>query len=212
MEMFSIAMVAWGVVVTWAVMRRYRRPLYTTQRYSRMAPDGERKSTVPPLKVPWTVAYPAYSPVWVGPAVAASGGCDRCWWWYLTYIDGRCRLLCEVSPSVLSALPLNPYGRTGYVGRGLLPRVGGNLLVFTVLRFPNGGLVAMPHPGSLPQRPPPVLSGTLCYRGYIDHPYNTDNAWVEASIYVVDAIGDPGVEQDEDSRLCDVLERVRLGG
>jgi hypothetical protein len=31
------------------------------------------------------------------------------------------------------------------------------------------------------------VRGTLIWRGYVDHPYNTDNAWVEGSIYIVEA-------------------------
>ena len=165
-------------VIAWALVRRYRPPPYSTQRFSRTRIGSVMKSTVPPLKVPWTVAHPTYSPVCTGPTVP-----HEFWWFNRTFIDGRLRFLCEISPRLLTALPINPYGRTGATGLGTLQHMGANSVVFTVLRTSNG-FVAQPHPT---QKTRPPVRGTLIWRGYVDHPYNTDNAWVEGSIYIVEA-------------------------
>lgn len=178
--------------VYWHAFRRFRPPPYTTQKYSRMS-LAFTKTHVPALLVPWSVKHASYAPV-VIPAAAYNGEHDHhqedtvpsswfrdafCfvphWWFWTTRADGTLRFLAEVSPVLFSRMPTNPYGRTGCSGRGQLPHLGPNPMVYTVVVSPSSGKCTR------------VLyrkEGKLAFRGYLDHPFNTDNAWVEAEVYV----------------------------
>lgn len=165
-DMFFFVCAA-SLLATRYLLLRYRRPLYTTQKFSRTT-WYEQKSEVPTLKVPWSVKYDNYTPT-----LSTRHTSCPFWWFHLTYIDGRPRLLCEVSPYLFRTLPTNPYGRTGITGIGCLSCMGGNTLVCTVLTTLAGKVIKVLND----------KQGHCIYRGYADHPLNTDNAWVEAVVF-----------------------------
>lgn len=150
------------------VTRRYKCKNYSTQKYSRRC-DYMQKSQVSPLKVPWKVRYDGYDPLGEEDARVS------CWWFRLTFVDGRMRFLVEVSPYVFCRAPYNPLGRTGVMGNGLFPQCGPNYMIMTILWSDTLGFLKLIN----------GKEGVHLYRGYVDHPMNTDNAWVEADIYYV---------------------------
>ena len=154
-----------AIAFTSYIYRRYRLQRYSTQTFSRRS-DLIEKAQLPPLKIPWNVKYPDYKPL-------GEISETRFWWLDLTFIDGRMRFLIEVSPFTFCRVPFNPFGRTGVQGKGLLPYFGPNSMIITIFWSPNKGFLKMIY----------LKRGCLLYRGYLDHPMNTDNAWIEASIY-----------------------------
>lgn len=152
------------IVCVW-ICRRYRSERYFTQKYSRRC-DYVKKAKLSALRVPWSVAYPEYKPL-------GTIGTGSFWWFNLSYIDGHARFLVEVSPYIFCSVPFNPLGRTGAVGKGVFPHTGVNSIILTIVWSRSLGFLKMLA----------FQKGTLMYRGYLDHPMNTDNAWVEASIY-----------------------------
>lgn len=194
--------------------------------------------------VAWEVEDKEYAaPIWTHPDVLANSNtrvADGHQWAdppnvvHLHRLQGRvtfledgtypCELVLETCPETLA--PLNPHGRTGLAGRGLLGKWGpnhagdpvvtrshpttGKLQVAMITRGDNdmkalpGGMVD-PHElvwvtirrefteeaGAMtdPERKAKFekLSndlfkhGTVLYRGYVDDPRNTDNAWMETT-------------------------------
>lgn len=147
------------------ILRRYKAVIYSTQKHSRRC-DYIKKNAVVPLKVPWTVRYNDYSPI---------GEINETmfWWFHLTRVDGGIRFLVEVSPYTFCRVPFNPLGRTGAVGKGLFPHYGPNNMTLTIVWSKYSGFLKYI----------PFKKGKFLYMGYLDHPMNTDNAWIEAIIY-----------------------------
>lgn len=156
------------------VLRRYRNNQYFTQRFSRKC-DYIQKAAVAPLKVPWGVKYCDYRPL---------GEIKETlfWWFNLTRVDGTVRFLIEVSPYTFCRVPVNPLGRTGVVGKGLLPHYGPNRMTLTILWSKTLGFLKVVY----------SKKGTLLFTGYLDHAMNTDNAWIEATIYLYEVVDYPG--------------------
>jgi hypothetical protein len=138
-----------------------------------------KRTAVQPLRVPWTVKYKDYDPQ--GKVKDTSF-----WWFNLTHIDGSTRFLVEVSPFTFSKVPFNPFGRTGASGKGVFPHHGPNIMIITIVWSRSLGFLKMIF----------VKKGTFLYRGYVDHPMNTDNAWVEAVLYYYEVKEYPGLKED----------------
>jgi len=147
------------------VLRRYRMQRYSTQKFSRKC-DYMEKTAVLPLMVPWSVKYHDYSPL-------GEVNETKFWWFNLTRVDGGIRFLFEVSPYTFRRVPVNPFGRTGVVGKGLFPKYGPNKMILTIVWSKTAGFLKLVY----------LKKGKILYTGYLDHPMNTDNAWVEARIY-----------------------------
>ena len=150
----------------WLFFRRFQTPRYSSQKFSR-SNQFLLRSTVPPLKVPWSVPYTDYAPVKYETT-------DHPWWFRTTRLDGKVRLLVEVSARLFTKMPINPYGRTGATGKGALLHSGPNKITLTVFWSSTGGY-AGESSGKL---------GKRIHHGYVDHPLNTDNAWIEAEVFV----------------------------
>jgi hypothetical protein len=156
--------------------RRYKTQNYATQKFSRRN-DYMRKTEFSPLKVNWNVKFEDYKPL-------GKIRVTRFWWFDRTNIDGKKRLLIEVSPYTFCCAPFNPFGRTGIIGEGLFPHTGPNYQIFTIVWSRTLGFLKMMH----------VRKGNFFSQGYLDHPLNTDNAWIEADIYhleVQEFVGHP---------------------
>ncbi len=188
--MFWTSCLATLLVCLW---RRYRPPKYSTQKLSRSSELIER-APIEVLKVPWTVKHMSYAPLGT-----IDDSCPL-WWFYPTIIDGRTRLLIEVSPFTMRSVPSNPFGRTGAVGKGRLKQYGPNHMSLTVFWSRPGGV----------HKVCAVKSGLPLYRGYVDHPLNTDNAWVEADIHHVEVHDCFGARESCEEWLQVILRRFRL--
>ena len=153
------------IVISFYFWRKYKPQKYSTQKYSRWC-DYIEKTQLTPLKVPWNVHYEDYTPL---------GEIDEnyIWWFNLTFIDGRARFLIEVSPYTFRGVPVNPLGRTGVIGRGLFSHSGPYSVLITISWSKISGFLSMSF----------TKGDNFLYRGYLDHPMNTDNAWMEATIY-----------------------------
>jgi 8-oxo-dGTP pyrophosphatase MutT (NUDIX family) len=106
--------------------------LHVRARSQEHADYRRRRVPVPDAHVPWVVPWPAYEPKeFTSPIVSPAVG-DRPAWADppdpTSLRDLRLRHSHEVRPLVLSpdGRPLNPYGRTGTSGRGLLGKWGPN--------------------------------------------------------------------------------------
>lgn len=159
-------------------LRRYRVPRYATQKFSRRC-EYIKRTAVAPLKVPWSVANKDYDPM--GQIK------DTTFWWFnLTHIDGGTRFLIEISPFTFSKVPFNPFGRTGVSGKGMFPHYGPNNMIMTIVWSRFLGFCKIIF----------AKKGKFLYRGYVDHPFNTDNAWVEADYYYYEVQEYSGLKED----------------
>lgn len=147
------------------VLRRYKIQRYSTQKFSRRC-DYMDKSAVAPLMVPWRVKHNDYNPL-------GEVNETKFWWFHLTRVDGGIRFLIEVCPFTFHHVPVNPFGRTGIIGKGLFPHYGPNNMTLTIVWSKTIGFLKLVY----------LKKGKFWYTGYLDHPMNTDNAWVEATIY-----------------------------
>lgn len=166
-----------GSTLLIVALRYYKPPPYTLQSRARRDVCSPRSKFMG-LYTPWSVDFLTYKPTTFPP----SDDSVRLFWWLQpTFIDSRLRLLCEVCPSFFSHQPKNPYGRTGLCGRGRLKDFGPNWLVMYVHQLTNTHEYQVQT--SWCQSFLTVLQHrNYTYRGYIDHPMNTDNAWVETVI------------------------------
>ncbi len=155
------------VLTLLAWTRRYKPPCYSTQKQSRNC-KYFRKSPVMPLQVPWKIKMNQYTPEQLNNSNEFSF-----WWFRNCNIDGKVRLLAEVSPFMFSLVPFNPLGRTGACGKGLFPNYGPNKLILTLVWSRTFGFLRVVY----------LKRGEFLYAGYVDHPMNTDNAWYEAEFY-----------------------------
>ncbi|EFN79849.1 ADP-ribose pyrophosphatase, mitochondrial [Harpegnathos saltator] len=208
--------------------------------------SGVKRFEVTEEKIPWTVEYPEYKPVaynadvlrdkpWADPDIQEAAFKPK---W--NTVDGNVNRRSFTGDYAINAsgYPLNPVGRTGIVGRGLLGRWGPNHAadpIVTRWKRDNAGAVQLDRhtkkpvlqfvaiqrrdsgewaiPGGMVD-PGEAVSATLMrefmeealnflqkddaekktlrdsiahffakgdeiYKGYVDDPRNTDNAWME---------------------------------
>ncbi|EZA58090.1 ADP-ribose pyrophosphatase, mitochondrial [Ooceraea biroi] len=247
--------------------------------------SNAKRFEVPDEKVSWTVEYPEYKPVactaavlqgkpWADPEINESTFEPK---W--NEIDGKVNRKSFTGDYVVNAdgYPLNPVGRTGIVGRGLLGRWGPNHAadpIVTRWKRDNSGLVETDKctgkrvlqfvaiqrrdsgewaiPGGMVD-PNETVSTTLMrefmeealnflekddaekealrnsirefftkrdevYKGYVDDPRNTDNAWMETvAINFHDednaVIGKLALQAGDDARNArwmDINSRINL--
>ncbi|VVC91232.1 unnamed protein product [Leptidea sinapis] len=77
--------------------------------------------------------------------------------------------------NIVNGYPLNPIGRTGLQGRGVLGRWGPNHAADPIVT---------PDKENWKEKFKDFFSkGIEIYRGYVDDPRNTDNAWMETIAY-----------------------------
>lgn len=195
------------------------------------------KVEVPRNEVPWNVATTApYEPVYyTNPVVLAADSSvpGSAGWADPESPELPLKSLGSYSGPVMldsnTLLPLNPVGRTGVKGRGLLGKWGPNfaadpivtrihpenddLVQVVVIQRKDGGDWALPggmvdkgelvsqtvrrefieEAGNIsdPEEKAKFAhdvkklfsSGTVIYRGYVDDPRNTDNAWMETAAF-----------------------------
>jgi ADP-ribose pyrophosphatase len=173
---------------------------------------------VPDEKVAWNREFPDYCPpYYVSPIVLANDYTKNPNGW----ADPEDIALLPVVPEKSFAgvlghdsagRPLNPYGRTGISGRGLLGKWGPNYAADPIITRINsksgvmemlaiqrkdngqwaipGGMVDKGEEVSqtlsreLQEETGVILTmeqGRMMYRGYVDDPRNTDNAWMETT-------------------------------
>ena len=99
-----------------------------------------------------------------------------------------------------SRVPMNPMVRTGYSGMGLFPKYGPNQMIVTLVYSKTFGFLRAVY----------TKRGDCIYRGYIDHPMNTDNAWYEAEVYSVITDESP-IEDDKEEDWVRSLARRMAG-
>jgi ADP-ribose pyrophosphatase len=200
-----------------STVARARITRATKSRTEKAAGYPER-APVPTAKAPWTARYPDYDPPdytarvvldqdrtirpggWADPPDPRAVGRE------FTSFEG---------PVVLDELgrPMNPFGRTGIQGRGLLGKWGQNPAADPIItRYnPDTGKLEMAVirrgdtdewaiPGGMVDDGEQALSAAArefleetgadldmsgarqVYRGYVDDPRNTDNAWMETTV------------------------------
>jgi len=186
------------------------------------SPNGYNRFPVPDDKVAWDVSYPAYQPnQFTAPSVLANDVSLKKDGW----ADEATPQLAFARRGVpqdsngnairrdAEGFPMNPAGRTGTRGRGLLGKWGPNFaadpivtrvnpktgeLEMLAIRRKDNGQWAIP--GGMVDAGE-MVSATLArefeeeagirldmtdarsvYRGYVDDPRNTDNAWMETTV------------------------------
>ncbi|XP_065281719.1 ADP-ribose pyrophosphatase, mitochondrial isoform X3 [Dermacentor albipictus] len=155
---------------------------------------------VPENKVPWTVEWPDYKPPefsipalsskpWADPELGANF--SPCW----NALDGNVdRRSHEGTYAVVEGKPLNSHGRTGLSGRGRLGRWGPNHAgdpIVTRWKRDAEGMKVINQCSQLPvlqfvaiaRRDSGEWAIPGVYKGYVDDPRNTDNAWMETVAY-----------------------------
>ena len=155
-------------------LRRYKTPVYSIQKFSR-SNCLMNKTRVLPLSVPWKVKINNYD------ATPTEKKKFHLWWFKLCFTDGRRRFLFETSAYLFAYVPYNPLGRTGVSGRGILKYWGPNRVDIVVFVNRNNHIskVNMFYDKFKASR-----DIVLMHSGYIDHPANTDNAWLEGNVYM----------------------------
>lgn len=224
----------------------YARMIHQKCRQGVYPSSNVKRFEVPEIKVPWTVEYPEYEPVkYTAPALKGKSWADpeisddsfKPNW---NTLDGNVNRKSYMGDYATNedGYPLNPVGRTGIIGRGLLGRWGPNhaadpivtrwkrngtgaleidrttekpVLQFVAIQRRDSGEWAIP--GGMVD-PGETVSATLkrefmeeamnsleknteeteeleksiteffkkgeeIYKGYVDDPRNTDNAWME---------------------------------
>jgi ADP-ribose pyrophosphatase len=202
-EFFTINSKAKG----WHVKARREKP-----------PEYPERFPVPDKAVLWDADLPGYKPPYYVSPVVLKNDCtaDPAGWADPEEIS-RVREIPEESFSGPLSFdeagrPMNPVGRTGIAGRGLLGKWGPNYAADPIITRINGatGMVEMlavqrrdngqwAIPGGMVDKGEEVSKtlarelqeetgvvldmseGHLIYRGYIDDPRNTDNAWMETT-------------------------------
>lgn len=179
---------------------------------------------VPDEKVEWNTEWPSYSPtVYTDPSTKNKPWADRdigaaVFKW--NQIDGKTDRRSHIGQYIIDShgYPLNPMGRTGLRGRGVLGKWGPNHaadpvvtrlhkgeLQFVAIKRRDNGEWAIPGGMVDPGEAVSVTlkrefteealegvtnkdieelwkKGVELYRGYVDDPRNTDNAWMETVV------------------------------
>jgi ADP-ribose pyrophosphatase len=181
-------------------------------------PEYPERFPVPDTLVSWKIDYPGYNPpYYVSPVVLKNDCTENPAGWAdpedmskmgETPVESFAgRLMFEANGA-----PLNPAGRTGIAGRGLLGKWGPNYAADPIITRINGRtrqleMLAIQRrdngqwaiPGGMVDKGEEVTGtlarelqeetgvkldmgrGHLIYRGYVDDPRNTDNAWMETT-------------------------------
>lgn len=173
--------------------------------------------TVPDEKVLWDIPFALYNPTEFNAPIVLDSNTP---WADPNEMTAVTRVLSSFEGNVKfdeKGLPINPIGRTGLKGRGVLGRWGANfavdgivttfnpishqLQVLTITRTDTGE-TALPG-GMVDSNETPIqtrnrelkeelsidptdlsnfLYESYVYRGYVDDPRNTDNAWIETTV------------------------------
>ncbi|XP_016047299.1 ADP-ribose pyrophosphatase, mitochondrial isoform X4 [Erinaceus europaeus] len=156
------------------------------------------RSPVPNEKVDWLVVWPEYCPVeynaesvlagptWADPLLSESNFSPK-FNEKDEHVDRRSK---NGIYEIENGRPRNPVGRTGLIGRGLLGRWGPNHAADPIItrwkRDKRGSKIT--HPGSgkntlqfvaIKRKDCGEWALPGIYKGYVDDPRNTDNAWME---------------------------------
>jgi ADP-ribose pyrophosphatase len=174
---------------------------------------------VPDEKVSWDSEYPEYQPpYYVDPIVISNDESkNEKGWAHPEDIHAVDKSLIQSHENNIrfdaQGYPLNPHGRTGIAGRGLLGKWGANFAADPIITYRNdlgevkllvihrvdtrewalpGGMV---DKGEILTRAASrelkeetgvdsdLSTATKIYEGYVDDPRNTDNAWMESAAY-----------------------------
>lgn len=207
----------------------------------------ESRVVVPQDYRDWDVTYPGYAPALYTAEAVTTRGVAQGWAdpESIAGIDFTQRLSYTGPIATDEAgYPLNPRGRTGLAGRGLLGKWGPNHaadpIVFTPVSRNDGlsvllierqdtGALALPggmvDPGervsATVKRELSEETGVIVneeafntiYRGYVDDPRNTDNAWMEtvAAYVIIDGPIEPAAGDDAAAvKLVPVEEAIQM--
>ncbi|VDM98288.1 unnamed protein product [Thelazia callipaeda] len=206
-----------------AMARLHHKCRYTGKPYLR---SNVYRVEVPDDKITWQICWPEYSPTdytslaAINKPWADSGDCQNHGKFKWNDIDGLVDRHSHLGIYALdeTGRPLNPIGRTGLRGRGVLGRWGPNHaadpivsrichgeLQFVGIARRDTGEWAIPggmvdtgeslknalkrefKEEALGGKDYPELDKLWCqgvelYRGYVDDPRNTDNAWIETVV------------------------------
>ncbi|KAM8970315.1 ADP-ribose pyrophosphatase, mitochondrial isoform 2-T2 [Sarcophilus harrisii] len=156
------------------------------------------RSQVPNEKVGWLVEWQEYNPVeytavsvlagpmWADPQISERNFSPK-----FNEKDGHVERKSQNGLyEIENGRPRNPAGRTGLIGRGLLGRWGPNHAADPIItrwkRDSSGNKVIHPHSGknilqfvAIKRKDCGEWAIPGVYKGYVDDPRNTDNAWME---------------------------------
>ncbi|XP_062964472.1 ADP-ribose pyrophosphatase, mitochondrial isoform X2 [Cynocephalus volans] len=156
------------------------------------------RSQVPNEKVGWLVEWQDYNPVeytavsvlagprWADPQISESNFYPK-----FNEKDGHVERKSQNGLyEIENGRPRNPAGRTGLVGRGLLGRWGPNHAADPIItrwkRDSSGNKITHPVSGkhilqfvAIKRKDCGEWAIPGIYKGYVDDPRNTDNAWME---------------------------------
>ncbi|EEB19982.1 conserved hypothetical protein [Pediculus humanus corporis] len=158
---------------------------------------------VPDDKVLWNIEWPQYSPVvytssnltnqpWADPPLETHNFNPK--WNCLDGKVNRKSHFCEYA--IVDGLPINPIGRTGIKGRGVLGRWGPNHAADPIItrwkrnsqgviecdvktQKPILQFVAIERRDCHEWAIPGGMVDPEIFKGYVDDPRNTDNSWIE---------------------------------
>ncbi|XP_071470525.1 ADP-ribose pyrophosphatase, mitochondrial isoform X3 [Marmota flaviventris] len=157
-----------------------------------------QRSQVPNEKVGWLVEWQDYNPVeytavsvlagprWADPQISESNFSPK-----FNEKDGHVERKSQNGLyEIENGRPRNPAGRTGLVGRGLLGRWGPNHAADPIVtrwkRDSSGNKITHPVSGkhilqfvAIKRKDCGEWAIPGIYKGYVDDPRNTDNAWME---------------------------------
>ncbi|XP_060003528.1 ADP-ribose pyrophosphatase, mitochondrial isoform X2 [Lagenorhynchus albirostris] len=157
-----------------------------------------QRSQVPNEKVGWLVEWQDYNPVeytavsvlagprWADPQISESSFSPK-----FNEKDGHVERKSQNGLyEIENGRPRNPAGRTGLVGRGLLGRWGPNHAADPIItrwkRDRSGNKITHPISGknilqfvAIKRKDCGEWAIPGIYKGYVDDPRNTDNAWME---------------------------------
>ncbi|XP_057581907.1 ADP-ribose pyrophosphatase, mitochondrial isoform X3 [Hippopotamus amphibius kiboko] len=157
-----------------------------------------QRSQVPNEKVDWLVEWQDYNPVeytavsvlagpqWADPQISESSFSPK-----FNEKDGHVERKSQNGLyEIENGRPRNPAGRTGLVGRGLLGRWGPNHAADPIItrwkRDRSGNKITHPISGknvlqfvAIKRKDCGEWAIPGVYKGYVDDPRNTDNAWIE---------------------------------
>ncbi|XP_013007406.1 ADP-ribose pyrophosphatase, mitochondrial isoform X2 [Cavia porcellus] len=157
-----------------------------------------QRSQVPNEKVGWLVEWQDYNPVeytalsvlagprWADPQISESNFSPK-----FNEKDGHVERKSQNGLyEIENGRPRNPAGRTGLVGRGLLGRWGPNHAADPIItrwkRDSSGNKITHPVSGkcilqfvAIKRKDCGEWAIPGIYKGYVDDPRNTDNAWME---------------------------------
>ncbi len=209
-------------------------------------PDYPRRFNVADENMPWEIDYPAYDPpYYVAPAVLENDCRKKPGGWAdpedITAVENLPRESFEGTLLFdAQGRPLNPRGRCGLAGRGLLGKWGVNYAADPIItrvnqRFGDVEMLAIERkdngqwaiPGGMVDKGEAVsrtLSRELeeeagvrldfsqapqVYRGFVDDPRTTDNAWIETTVKHLHLTGEQA-EQLEMEAGSDALSVIWL--